>query len=239
MKQTFETNVSNLAAANAATAMENRPRHPGARDTREKILEVASGMFADKGYRGTTVAEICRRAGANIAAVNYHFGGKESLYQEAWRHAHERQIRRFPPDGGVRADARAELRLRGRIKAILQRVLSGDGIEFRIMRNETASPTGLLGQVIQDSVGPLRQALREILRDLLGRRADERTIELCALSVIGPTMQILRRQVVPRHEGHPLLFTESMIEDMAEHFTAFNLAGIRMARRRIERRREA
>ncbi|HSO08870.1 MAG TPA: TetR family transcriptional regulator, partial [Desulfoprunum sp.] len=55
--------------------------------TREKLLSAASDVFVDKGFRDATVAEICRRAGANISAVNYYFGSKEALYQEAWRHS--------------------------------------------------------------------------------------------------------------------------------------------------------
>ena len=53
--------------------------------TRKKLLAAAGRVFAEKGYRDATIAEICRLAGTNIAAVNYHFSDKETLYREASR----------------------------------------------------------------------------------------------------------------------------------------------------------
>ena len=52
-------------------------------DTKERLMEVAGQVFAEKGFRDATVREICQRAGANLAAVNYHFGDKERLYIES------------------------------------------------------------------------------------------------------------------------------------------------------------
>ena len=52
-------------------------------ETRQRLLEPASEVFAQKGFRDATIAEICREAGANVAAVNYHFGSKGELYVEA------------------------------------------------------------------------------------------------------------------------------------------------------------
>ena len=46
-------------------------------ETRGRLLDAAGAIFADKGFRDATTAEICRRAKANIAAVNYHFGSKD------------------------------------------------------------------------------------------------------------------------------------------------------------------
>lgn len=50
--------------------------------THEKILDAAEKLFADNGFRGTSLRQITQLAGVNIAAVNYHFGDKESLYVE-------------------------------------------------------------------------------------------------------------------------------------------------------------
>lgn len=49
-------------------------------ETTERILEVATKMFAEKGFDGTSTKEICRAAGVNVAAIHYHFESKENLY---------------------------------------------------------------------------------------------------------------------------------------------------------------
>jgi AcrR family transcriptional regulator len=48
-------------------------------DTKHKILDAAQYIFAREGFKGTSLRAITRRAGVNIAAINYHFGSKEAL----------------------------------------------------------------------------------------------------------------------------------------------------------------
>lgn len=50
--------------------------------TREKILKVATKLFADKGLNGVGIRELAKESDVNVAAINYHFGHKESLYRE-------------------------------------------------------------------------------------------------------------------------------------------------------------
>ncbi|MCK5375473.1 MAG: TetR/AcrR family transcriptional regulator [Acidobacteria bacterium] len=55
--------------------------------TRERLLLAASRLFAEHGYRGASVRDICNHAGANPGAVSYHFGGKRQLYRAVLRRA--------------------------------------------------------------------------------------------------------------------------------------------------------
>ncbi|MEX2671333.1 MAG: CerR family C-terminal domain-containing protein [Phycisphaeraceae bacterium] len=50
--------------------------------TPRRLLEAAERLFAEHGFAGTSVRDITKAAGCNVAAVNYHFGSKERLYQE-------------------------------------------------------------------------------------------------------------------------------------------------------------
>jgi AcrR family transcriptional regulator len=50
--------------------------------TRERILSAALSVFAEHGFERATLREITKRAGANIAAVNYHFRSKSDLFKE-------------------------------------------------------------------------------------------------------------------------------------------------------------
>ena len=52
------------------------------KDTRTRILGAATGAFAELGYSGASVREICGRVGASPNAINYHFGSKAELYRE-------------------------------------------------------------------------------------------------------------------------------------------------------------
>jgi len=54
---------------------------------RERLLQVAFEVFAEQGFRKTTVRDICCRAAVNVASVNYYFGSKQELYEEVCRHS--------------------------------------------------------------------------------------------------------------------------------------------------------
>src|SRR3712207_5289373 len=91
--------------------------------TRQRLLEAAGEVFAEAGFRAATVREICTRAGANVAAVNYHFGDKERLYTEVLKYAHRCAIVKYPPGMGLAPEAPAEQRLRGFVMSFLSRML--------------------------------------------------------------------------------------------------------------------
>lgn len=55
--------------------------------TRQRLIQAATRLFADAGYRGASVRDICNLAGANPGAVSYHFGGKRQLYRSVLRQA--------------------------------------------------------------------------------------------------------------------------------------------------------
>jgi AcrR family transcriptional regulator len=53
--------------------------------TKERILNEAEALFAEKGYHAVSVREITAAAECNLAAMNYHFGHKQDLYLEVFR----------------------------------------------------------------------------------------------------------------------------------------------------------
>lgn len=48
-------------------------------DTKQKILDAAQHLFSREGFKGTSLRTITNRAQVNLAAINYHFGSKETL----------------------------------------------------------------------------------------------------------------------------------------------------------------
>ena len=209
------------------------PEQKGEATTHERLLAAACELFGQKGHRDTTVAEICSRADANIAAVNYHFRSKEGLYVEAWRHSFDVSVRAYPPDGGVAADAPAEDRFRGRIWSLLRRMLDPACHEFRIVSHEVASPTGLLVEAMHEAILPLRQAMLDIVCELLGEAVDERTCHLCLMSVMSQCLHLIHRQWHRRlaQDGDhalPLAGPPDVdVEELADHIVRFSLAGFR------------
>lgn len=216
-------------------------RRADARETQRRLLEAAVVLFAAKGFRNTRTADICRQAGANVAAVNYHFGGKEALYAQAWRHAFERGLAAYPPDGGVSAQAPAEERLRGHIMANVRRFMDPANHDLDIADREMADPTGLLAEVIHRSLAPLHRVHQELVRGLLGPGATDEQIDLCVMSVHSQCIAVLmherRRRLAPsprsRHLGPPRLKVTP--ETLADHIARFSLAGIREIARGVGR----
>src|SRR5919201_4666949 len=110
--------------------------------TRQRILETAGPLFAEKGFEATSIRDITARLHSSSAVVNYHFRSKEQLYVEAVRYAYESIARRAPfpqwPEGTP-----AEVRLRDFIHALLRRVVSEEVPAWhrQLLMREVAQPT--------------------------------------------------------------------------------------------------
>lgn len=75
------------------------------RDTRARLLAAATDLFAQRGYDGASIRDIATAAEVNVAAVNYHFQGKENLYREVLRHVVQgKRDRYMAVMGQVRAE---------------------------------------------------------------------------------------------------------------------------------------
>lgn len=211
------------------------PREDTAR-TRKSLLEAAGEIFAQKGYRDTTIAEISGRAGTNIAAVNYHFGNKETLYIEAWRCAFLESLKAYPPDGGVSDDAPPEERLRAHVTAILRRLADKNNKEFWFVTREFANPTGLLEEVMRKEIHPLQKKTEGLVRELLGPLVSDMEVQFCETSIIS---QCINPMVVGRKlqgkdtgKGGPPEIKD--VEAYADHVVKFSLAGIQAIRKSTE-----
>lgn len=204
----------------------------------KKIFKAASEVFAEKGYRTATVAEICKRAKSNVAAINYYFKSKDGLYAAVWKNAFEQAMQVYPADGGLSPDASAEERLHALVHSFLHRILDSGrlGCSGQILLREIAEPTDVLDQILDDAFRPLQKRTQQIISELLGPKASDRELRFCELSVVHQCVAIgfgkSRNKLPPFLRNEQL--THEFIDEMAEHITFFSLAGIRAVREQAE-----
>src|SRR5262245_47983711 len=120
-------------------------------DTTQQLIDAAGPLFAERGFRSTTVREICELAGANQAAVNYHFGDKESLYFECVCHAARCCGERAPlpvwPSGTL-----PEVKLRDFVRMFLNRVVLDHEPAWhgQLIMREMLLPTQACAEFVKD-----------------------------------------------------------------------------------------
>jgi AcrR family transcriptional regulator len=204
------------------------------RETRMRLLEAASKVFAEKGFRETTNADICKKAHVNTASVNYHFGSKEELYVEAWKYSFDKSLKKHPPDGGISPEASAQERLRGRIYSFMQRVSDPETYELQITHKEMACPTGYLRVVLPLSLEVLRDGFKSVVTELLGKDASEQDVNFCNMNVVdmcfGVVMHLHRGRIMKEKGNIRNSFSEKDVKTFANHVLHFSLAGIRSIR---------
>jgi TetR/AcrR family transcriptional regulator, regulator of cefoperazone and chloramphenicol sensitivity len=196
------------------------------RDTRLRLLNAAGEVFAQKGYRDAKVADICQRAGANVAAVNYYFGDKKSLYREVWQHALENsEVAVFLKS----AAGSSQDRLRDYIRTLIHNFASKGNVGrfSRLYLMEIAKPTGLIQNAWHETIEPRRSKLHEILREIIGAGAEDLTIRFCELSIINQCriFVTIKRSDIEYMLGQPI--SPKLIDRLADHIADFSLAGIR------------
>lgn len=138
--------------------------------TKERILEAACRAFAERGFRETTIAAICGEAEANIAAVNYHFGSKEKLYEAVWEYAdaRSRDIYRIEEPGEKPGEW-----LRHHISNLILMIFDEGpgGLVLRLIRRDIDNEmeNELMKKIRRRFLEPHRKQLETVVGNILNR----------------------------------------------------------------------
>ena len=131
---------------------------------REQLLDVGRGLFADKGFEGTSVEEIAARAQVSKPVVYEHFGGKEGLYAVVV----DREVRALLDaiSGALATRAHPKVMLERATTALLDYVeTSTDGFRILVRDSPVAQSTGTFASLIGDIATQVEHLLeREFAR---------------------------------------------------------------------------
>lgn len=200
-------------------------------DPRVRILSAAGPIFAEKGFEGATVREICRAAGVNGASINYYFGDKENLYFETVRLARQMRAAEVPmPD--MAPDLPAEDRLRLFTRTMLRRMIGAPETSWqsRLMMREVVQPSRACRQMVEEYIRPEFNRLLRILDELLPDDVPRHVRQQIGFSLVGQCLFYrVARGVVSMLIAPDEASESYTIERLAEHITGLVLASLGQA----------
>ena len=196
-------------------------------DVRTRILSAAGPVFAGKGYEAATVREICQKADANVAAVNYYFGDKERLYIETVKRAHQPEdepepVLTWPPD------ASPETKLTDYVQAMLRRMLSKRAPwQRQLMMRELLNPTAACRELVQVHFRVRFGQLLEILDEIVPGDMPPQKRHQIGFSVVGQCLYYhVAGDVVGLLVGEAERAAHYQLDQLAEHVAQFTLAAM-------------
>lgn len=186
-------------------------------------------MFAERGFSDTTSKEICERAGANSAAVNYYFGGKEGLYGEVLREAHQQMLRIEDLNAIIASAMPPEEKLRAFLGGLIRTAMvSSELWGLKVFLRELAAPTPHVAKVMDTAILPKTHLLRRLVADLTGLDPESAKTQRAVAFVVLPCISLilfpetLRTRVLPATAARG----EGMLDDML----CYALGGLRAIR---------
>jgi AcrR family transcriptional regulator len=204
---------------------------PEACETHDRILEAAQKFFAERGFDATSVRDITAEAECNVAAVNYHFGGKERLYLESFRAMLTalRDQRLAMLDELMLRDPKPTLEefLAAFAEGFLDPLVDESrGRRFLVfVSREMLDPRLPAAIFLDEFIHPLVDRVMEALARVGPPLAPQKAL-LCVFSLIGQLLHALKA----RHLLDQLDLPDSMSFDLTgflEHFVRFSSGGIR------------
>jgi len=201
--------------------------------TRERILDSAERLFAERGF-GASIRDITSAAGANIAAVNYYFRSKDELYRESvQRLMRIHRERRLAVIRGVMSGSkvRTEDLLRSFAGAVVQPEAHGETgrILMRLMHREITEPHLPPDMGFKEVMRPVEGALVEALTRL-EPGLDPKEAAWCVQSFVAQLLwanQVVTLFHDPEHRDK----VPFSVQDMLDHIVRFTASGIRAAAR--------
>lgn len=197
--------------------------------TRERILMEAGPIFAGKGFRATTVREICEHANVNVASINYYFGDKRQLYHQTVVLAREMRVEQVPEPNWT-SSTDPEEKLLDFIALILRRLVAmqTEPWQVRLLMREILEPTETCKHLVEEYFRPFFNTLCGIIDDLIGYRLPEPTRNKIGFSIIGQCLYYrfsaeMTRLVIEQQD----YVDQYDLDNLAHHISLVSLGGLK------------
>ncbi len=197
--------------------------------TRQQLLEAGGEIFAERGYRAATVREICYRADANLAAISYHFGSKEGLYEAVLQYAYSLAPYQSARARGAASETPPAERLREFIRERLLKIFDQGRPAWhaKLVAREMIDPTPALERLIESEFRPRLNQLEAIVRELVGPKVSSEDVRRAAFSILGQCYFYHHARVVVRRlTGGRIGADSGNVDRLVEHVTRFSLAAL-------------
>ena len=209
------------------------------KDTRQRLIEAATRMFAERGYRHVTIRAISQAAGANVAAINYHFSDKLGLYREVLDAAGHVILETTAEAMRQGEGLPAPEKLRVYIRVMCERMhaIPGPSAIQQLIQQEVDEPTQELDGFVGRTLRPRFEYLYGVVGEMLALPPEDERVRLCAISIHG-LIVMFRPNPMTERFGR-LLGLKFSPERIADHLVTFSLAALDIYRQppRAERAR--
>lgn len=197
-------------------------------NTKQRLLDAARGLFAERGYHNATVRDIAARARTNLASINYYFRSKDDLYREVMRSSFQEPRNDAGEPAGIAEEASPEERLRAFVRRLipLSEEEAGDEQHKRLLAWEMLSPTGAIEAVEEWEIKPHLDAAREIVRPFIPGEATPADLTATALWLIGQCLVFRRLAAAAGNGFRPIALTPESSGELAEMVAALALRGL-------------
>jgi AcrR family transcriptional regulator len=217
-----------------AESLPVRTAHAGPQ-TRERLLDAAERLFAERGFEGTSMRALTQLAGTSLSAANYHFGSKEMLLEVTLHRLLEPvNERRIAALAALELDAEVPPAIEDVLRAYLQPLFQARASS----RGDSPERSFLAARLYADPSGPIARLKGELLADVnarflaaFSRALPDRDREALALS-----QQLTIGMVVHVMGGH---VEGCEFEKLLDVLIAHAAAGLRSTRSASRARRGA
>ena len=198
--------------------------------TREKLLETAGRIFADRGVEGATGKAICEAAGTNTAAINYHFGGMDGLYEAVLLGARDRIVASDALAAVMASAEPAEARLRAVMRLVAQALLHTEqrAWALRLVSREVMAPSPVGARVLLATAQARIAAMKRLLAEILELPEEHPAVSRCCISISAPfQLLILAERAMVKRVYPDVDLSPAGVDTLADHFVRFALAGLK------------
>ncbi len=204
-------------------------------ETRAALIEAATEVFVEDGFRAARVRDIAARAGQRLSAINYHFDGKEGLYLAVLRHHGETTIAAMPllpPDPSLPARERLEFAIHAACSRLLG--VGGDSRIGALLLRELASPTAALDMLFERFARPQSELLRGLVAEILDADPRDESVERAMVSIFGQCIAYRSARPFIERLMPALLEGADADERLVRHVSDFSWAGLMALRAQRE-----